>query len=966
MRLLSRHLRRFRLAIAWLAALACAGVSAQQFSLQSYGRRAGLESQTVNALLQDRHGFVWVGTEMGLYRFDGATFHRMREAEGFTAGEFINAIAEDARGQLWIATQSGLRVGDGQQFRPVEPGGRPLVPDAGRRLVVLPDGRILLVHGGHLMVVAADGRDGWTLAERFDAAQLRAHPELADVTALQRIDGALWLGCGHRVCEVRDDQVTVYGPAQGVPEDVWSGFFRDSLGTLWLRGNHFLRVRLPGQRSFLARDVPHEAMDVYTDDLGVVEDPQGHILTRTDHGLARWDGREWQMFGAANGLPDVGITAMMFDRDGDLWLGTYGRGVALWSGYGVVEGWAGPQGMDTVPNWSIARDGDGRMWFANELGGNVLVPGQRRLQPWPVDARPPLRQNLSMQKGPDGAMWIASYDGRLYRHDHDGGRQVATVPALIKAIRFDRGGRLWILTMKGLFAIAPGETTPHAVPGTPATQCSDVSQADDGTLWFACNAGLLRLSRGSWTLLSATGDTVPGGYIAVAAAADGSLWLGANEPGLFHATVRGSEARMQRVADRWLDNTLAYFVRLDRRGWLWVGGGAGVDVYDGRRWVHVSQDGGLLWDETDQNAFFDDDDGSVWIGSAIGVSHILDPQALFRERRHEVALTAVNHGERRLAPGAEVSMGSRRAPLVFHFAQLGPASGAAPRYRYRLVGTAAGWVETSANEVAIAALPAGDYQFEIQAVDDDRRSFSPSASFPFRVLRAWWWRWWALLLWGALALLLVAVVWRWRVRALLLRNRRLDETVQRRTSELRQEKRELEQARARLYVQATFDELTGLLNRRAVVEQLRGALADRATHGGGVAVALVDLDHFKRVNDTYGHQVGDEVLRMVAQCLLAQLRQHDRLGRYGGEELLLFMEGIGAADARQRLEAMRQSVAALPIRAEGRTLHVTISVGLAWVGDASTDLQAAIRDADRALYAAKQAGRDRVVEAGGI
>jgi diguanylate cyclase (GGDEF)-like protein len=311
-------------------------------------------------------------------------------------------------------------------------------------------------------------------------------------------------------------------------------------------------------------------------------------------------------------------------------------------------------------------------------------------------------------------------------------------------------------------------------------------------------------------------------------------------------------------------------------------------------------------------------------------------------------------------------MGSRRAPLVFHFAQLGPASGAAPRYRYRLVGTAAGWVETSANEVAIAALPAGDYQFEIQAVDDDRRSFSPSASFPFRVLRAWWWRWWALLLWGALALLLVAVVWRWRVRALLLRNRRLDETVQRRTSELRQEKRELEQARARLYVQATFDELTGLLNRRAVVEQLRGALADRATHGGGVAVALVDLDHFKRVNDTYGHQVGDEVLRMVAQCLLAQLRQHDRLGRYGGEELLLFMEGIGAADARQRLEAMRQSVAALPIRAEGRTLHVTISVGLAWVGDASTDLQAAIRDADRALYAAKQAGRDRVVEAGGI
>ncbi|OZB58123.1 MAG: GGDEF domain-containing protein [Lysobacterales bacterium 14-68-21] len=953
----------------WLAALALCGllagaqVCAQQFSVQYYGRKSGLESQTVNAMLQDRRGFIWVGTEMGLYRFDGASFHRMGPAEGFAAGEFVNAIAEGPSGRLWIATQSGLRVGDGLEFRPVEPGGRSLVPDAGRRLIALPGDAVLLVRGGHLLEVAADGQGGWRVGERFTAAQRQAWPGLQDVSAVQMVDGTLWLGCGRRVCQVHGSDVRVYGPADGVPEDVWSGIFRDRRGTLWLRGTHVLRARPPGATRFVSRDVPGEAMDILTDDIGVTEDPQGHILTRTDRGLARWDGSRWTVFDAANGLPDVGITALMFDRDGDLWLGTYGRGVALWNGYGVIEGWSRAQGMDTAPNWSIARDARGRMWFANEMGGNVWVPGASRIDPWPLDARPPPRQNLSMQAGPDGAMWVASYDGRLFRYDGQGTRLVATLPWFIKAIRFDRGGRLWIATMKGVFSLAPGDDVPRLAEGAPATQCSDIAESAPGALWFACQAGLLRFADGRWTLLAAHGDIAPGGYIAVAAAADGTLWLGANEPGLFRGEVRGDSVQLQRVADRWLDNTLAYFVRLDRRGWLWVGGSAGVDVFDGHRWVHVSQDAGLLWDETDQNAFFEDADGSIWIGSAIGVSHIRDPQALFRGHPHRVVLTSVTVGERRLAQGEAISMGGRRAPLVLRFARLGAASGSLPRYRYRLRGTGTGTVETTANEVVVSALPAGDYRFEIQVIDDDLRMLSPVTTFEFHVRPAWWLRWWALSIWGLAAAMLVALAWRWRVRALLRRNLWLDTMVRQRTRELRREKGELEQARARLYVQARFDELTGLLNRRAILEQLAGVLADDLRRSRGVAVVLIDLDHFKNVNDNYGHQVGDEVLHAVAQCLLRQLRPHDCLGRYGGEELLLVMEGIGAREAQQRLDAMREAVAALPLGPPDCPLHVTISLGLAWAGTAQTDTQAIVRDADEALYKAKQSGRNRLAMA---
>lgn len=211
---------------------------------------------------------------------------------------------------------------------------------------------------------------------------------------------------------------------------------------------------------------------------------------------------------------------------------------------------------------------------------------------------------------------------------------------------------------------------------------------------------------------------------------------------------------------------------------------------------------------------------------------------------------------------------------------------------------------------------------------------------------------------------LMVLVWRWRMRVLLAQNQRLDATVQHRTAELRREKGELERARAELFVQATFDQLTGLLNRRAVLDQLQALLADETRRRRGLAVALVDLDHFKRINDTYGHQAGDAVLRTVAMRLANHLRSVDLLGRYGGEELLMVMEDIDAQDALHRLEALRVEVGIATHEWDGGRFTVTLSVGMAWIGAEHVSMDDLVLRADRALYAAKQGGRNRVVAAG--
>jgi ligand-binding sensor domain-containing protein len=164
----------------------------------------------------------------------------------------------------------------------------------------------------------------------FDAASVAGHPALGNITSAFFDRGSLWLGCDGMLCEVdRAGKLHLYGPQQGIPTDTWLGFLRDRQGTLWVRGVHRVVVQLDGSAPFVARDVPDSEMDVVTDDGGFVEDAAGRVLTRTNHGLARWDSAGWSTINASNGLPEIGIIALLFDRDGALWLGTYGQRAQL-------------------------------------------------------------------------------------------------------------------------------------------------------------------------------------------------------------------------------------------------------------------------------------------------------------------------------------------------------------------------------------------------------------------------------------------------------------------------------------------------------------------------------------------------------------------------------------------------------------------------------------------------------------
>jgi len=164
---------------------------------------------------------------------------------------------------------------------------------------------------------------------------------------------------------------------------------------------------------------------------------------------------------------------------------------------------------------------------------------------------------------------------------------------------------------------------------------------------------------------------------------------------------------------------------------------------------------------------------------------------------------------------------------------------------------------------------------------------------------------------------------------------------------------------------ATIDGLTGILNRRAFLDASEREISRCSRSGETFGFAMFDLDLFKRINDSYGHPVGDKVLRMFSDTLRGVVRTHDFLGRYGGEEFALVLPGIDKTAASAIVERCRQAVERRSIEHEGRPIKVTVSAGVAAFGEDGSDLESLIKAADAALYQAKRSGRNRVVAASG-
>lgn len=180
-------------------------------------------------------------------------------------------------------------------------------------------------------------------------------------------------------------------------------------------------------------------------------------------------------------------------------------------------------------------------------------------------------------------------------------------------------------------------------------------------------------------------------------------------------------------------------------------------------------------------------------------------------------------------------------------------------------------------------------------------------------------------------------------------------------AELKQRLSDIERLKNRIREQAIRDPLTNLFNRRFLNEFMERELAQARRNQKPLSLVMLDLDHFKQLNDQYGHQTGDMVIEMVAKNLLRQSRRTDILFRYGGEEFLVILPNTSDQQAKHLAENWRLQVQGAPVQAKHQTIHVTLSAGIASYPEHGTTAFNLIQAADEALYQAKAAGRNQVV-----
>lgn len=965
-----------RLAVALLLLINLPGTLAwaQYYSFQAYGVNDGLDSLTVNCLLQDHAGFLWAGTENGLYRFDGYRYLRIGADRGLQS-TYITSLHEDASGELWVGTTTGLFHGDGNHFSAIAPASpvRMMVP--GQQLSSLGAGQELALSHRHLLRLSRNGPNGpWTVAPFFSPEVLASHPGLNAIGSIFAArNGNLWMGCGDAICRVSGSNgIQVFGPAQGVAADRWVWFLEDSSGRLWARGSRHVRVWNPHGGLFADVDIPTAHETYSTPFIPIVEDAKHRILTCTVQGLAIWEQGTWRAVGPANALKVPGIHALLIDRSGGLWLGTYGKGVQRWVGYGNWETWSAGQSPEENPLvWSLVRDRQGTLWAATESGIVRYDSKQARFVPWHPNSSLPRNQVDSVVEARDRSLWFSESQDHLLRYEPGTGHSQEWSFTNVKLRRMyaDSSGRVWVLTGGSIQTYDPSTKAIQKVedPAIPAQLFFDACEDKSHGMWFVSGDGLLHLSNGRWSRIVLRGvDPPEDGFASLACSADGTLWLGGDPSGgtssVMHVRVSGDVAELanpQPPAE--VGSAEVMFIRQDHRGWLWIGTGSGVYVFNGDIWRHLTEKDGLAWNDTDEGAFLEDSDDSIWIGTANGLAHLLHPTEIFVQDPLQMIELQATLGNTPILPGTSPSFAWTREPLQVHMASSAIRDSSSIVYRYRLAGLDGDWMTASSPDLSYASLPYGTYRLEVMAEDAAQSTRSPVVTVSFRIRPPWWKSVWFQ---SAAALLVIALVWmalRARERAMVARQMKLKWLVRERTHQLELEKEQLTLAREALREQAIRDPLTQLLNFGAIRDVLRREIDRCQRAGTRFTILLIDIDHFKQVNDTYGHLAGDDVLRELARRLTGSIRTYDSIGRCGGEEFLLIMPDVDPAWEKDRIQALHTAVCANPMLIRDSQVSVTCSFGVSmYSGVPSMTAEQILDRADRALYRAKANGRNRV------
>lgn len=975
----------------------------RQCRLDSWGAKDGLPPRTVRAITQTDDGYLWLATDGGLVRFDGVSFHvyNTSNTPGFSRanvtslltardgtlwagtngsgfGTFVRGVFQrrDDAGHLWTQTNVICQGSDGAFWFGGEgdggahrlsrlTAGTGSLWDSGLPSACM--GMVADAQGGVWMATSNNGLLHETQPGRYITFFANSKLPSLSLTALcQGADGSLWIGTqSSGLCHDLNGHLTFYTTHDGLPSDHIQTILADREGRVWIG---------------------------------------------TREGLAYQQGNQFQAFRKVDGLSDNSVQALFEDREGNLWVGN-GSGLCRFANTKLT-----PVALRT-PSGGVAQPvemcqaADGSVWCATDAGLERRLHG---VTTW-FTTRNGLPNNAlsSVCIAADGSLWLLTQSDSLihwshgkftlvqkvppYGHiarDRDGllliawgliarwnGKTIKPIPTFTDPTKHfifsyltDRHGTFWFGCDAGL-----GEVTGNSVHffnvGLPShAKVLSLTQGEGDTLWLGLDTGLARFQNGKFTVYTPENGLPEGNSLEVAEDADQTLWVGC-DLGIYTIKTADLDAFDHHAIPR-LPATL--YTSSD-----------GIRSFPSSFWAFKTQRGDL---------WFPGVDGFTVIKPQHLIANALPPPVVIEQATANGHAIIQDGGGRRLR-AAMAPPGSGSLEIDYT-----APSFVAPEkvlFRYQLVGYDTHWVNAGTRRAAYYTnLAPGHYVFRVQACNNDGVWNRQGAAFPLTLEPHYYQTRWFQALCLLVGLMLLVGLYLLRTQSLRRRNQALESYAAERTTalvravdklqkttvqlahsneekeateeELRAQNDELIATKALLEVQnhsliaandrlealATRDVLTGLPNHRAMMEAI-DAEVQRAAHGDRpCALLFLDIDHFKALNDAFGHPAGDAALQEFAETVRTTLRGMDTLGRWGGEEFVALLPETDAAGAMVAAEHVRARVAEQLFRVAGG-LHLTCSIGVACCPGDAGERDSLLTAADAAMYAAKHLGRNQ-------
>jgi diguanylate cyclase (GGDEF)-like protein len=933
----------------WGAQLAAWAVPPMRF--ENFGLDAGLSELAVNAIAQDSLGFLWVGTEDGLDRYDGYRFvHFTHDSASpdSVPENFIADLCFDASGSLWIATEGGgvaVRYAGHKAFHSLS---TRVEPEEARKLenarVIRADRTGAVWIGTRDQGLAIfDTRTGSIHRYTHETVTSQARGADAITSLAQSQDGGMWIGSDWGVEYLRLTGAAGTGAlsaGRAVKEQGVRSLLEDKSGTLWIGTEHGLaRVRAG---SVLAeqvglREPGGAAIDAVIETL--FEDRAQRLWIGTDQGLGLLDERRGELMfyrgsaGDADSLLDSHVISIFEDRSGLLWIGTKFGGLAKWNPRSWSFGHRRPEVPPTLASrnvMSFTEAADGRLWIGTMGSGLIVSDSQGKVLNTMRDASAggPLSDGriMALLTDRDGVIWAGTMAGGLERisardlsvthYRYDRANRHALPSDGVMSLFEDSRGTLWVGTFGAGLSRYDAGLNGFIRYDASSVRVTAIAEDRLGRIWIGTDGeGINIVNPVSGKLQNLRHDAHGGQSISsntiysLYCDPQGVMWVGTRAAGLDATTepIRaGALPRFANFAERdGLPNNSVYGILPDDNGGLWLSTNHGLARLEvkSRQVISFRRSQGLQADEFNFGAHYLGHDGRLYFGGPNGYNSFL-PRALETSSLPPpVVLTGISASGRPVETGIPydslpvVRFGYQDRLITFDFAALDFTSPAANRFEYKLEGFDHDWIAAGERSSATyTQLPGGKYTFRVRAANSEGVWNERGRYLPVSMDPPPWKTAYAYIAYSAAVAGLIAWLWLRRRRELAAaaaHKAHLEEQVRVRTVELAQKNSQLQRANQLLERASHTDPLTGLVNRRgldaAVATLTEGLLSEwrRDPQSARLALLLIDLDRLKPINDQLGHQAGDRLLKEVSAILKECVRDDDRIVRWGGDEFVI-------------------------------------------------------------------------------